>query len=86
MAVVFKGITKNANQDATLDIGVGKKVYAICYKYGMDVYLRQNGDEIRLLDTSIAQYFFPVPLDFAASSSLVFKGTGAGTPKVIVDE
>lgn len=86
MAVVVKTVSKNANQDATLDIGVGKKLYGVLMKYGTDVFLNQNGLVIRLLDKSVIEYYFPVPLDPAASSSLVFKGSMAGTIGVIVDE
>lgn len=86
MAVVVKTIHKNANQDATLDIGVGKKIYGVLLKYGTDVFVNQNGLETRLLDKSVVEYYFPVPLDFAASSSLVLKGSTAGTIGVIMDE
>ena len=86
MAIVAKIVTKAANVDASIDLGVGKKLYGICRKYGVDVYVLQNGTEARLLDNSIVQQFFPVPLEFAASSTLVFKGTGAATISVLVEE
>ena len=86
MAVVVKTVTKNANQDATLDVGVGKKLYGVLTKYGTDVFINQNGLEIRLLDKSVVEHYFPVPLDFAAAAVLVLKGSTAGTIGVIVDE
>ncbi len=86
MAVVVKTVSKNANQDATIDIGVGKKLYGILTKYGTDVFINQNGLEIRLLDKSVVEYYFPIPLDFAASATLVLKGAMSGTIGAIVDE
>ena len=86
MAVVGKTVNKIAGVDGVIAIPVGKKIYGFCRMFGFDAYLSQNGIEYRLANSALAEFYFHVPMEFAASASIIFRGSGAGTPSVLMDE
>lgn len=86
MAVVAKSVNKLAGVDATIAIPVGKKIYGFGRTFGFEVHLVQNGESNRLYDSTLAQVMLPVAIEFAPSSSIVFRGSAAGTPCVYMDE
>lgn len=87
MAIVGKSVVKAASVDAVISLPVGKKLYGVSEKFGMEVFIKQNGIEYRVIGVaSTTEYYFPMPLDFAATTEIIFRGTTAGKPLIFMDE
>lgn len=88
MAAVVKAAQKAANQDLTVPVPVGKKIYGIVGVYATNIHLVQNGIRVRMLDNSGAtrEVWFPAPIEFAAATSFIFTGTSSATIGIIYEE
>ena len=88
MAQVIDKVEHVANIDLTYSVPVGKKIYGITGITAINVYVEINGIRSILLANNGSQreLYFPVPLDFAASSNLVFRGNATTTIAIIRDE
>lgn len=89
MAQTIYKVIKNVNQDAVISLPVGQKIYAFLMFSGMNVVLRQNGEESVLISNTGAtrDYYLPCPLEFAAAAEIIFRASNAsGTPALIVEQ
>lgn len=88
MAAVVKAAKKAANQNLTVPLPVGKKIYGIVGVYATSINLVQNEITVRLLDNSgsTRELWFPAPIEFAPATSFVFMGTNATNIGIIYEE
>lgn len=87
MAQIVEIVNKTAGVNAVYSVPVGKKIYGFTGVNAIDIDATIDGVTVKLLNnTGVRQYMLPVPIEFKASSTVTFIGSGAATIGVIVDE